>query len=167
MTNPLKQKYLNACIKGDVDIINYMIKYTDQTFKNNKLLFDCLENACKYGHLDVFDIISEYVSATRSITPVKLGHIIFEACVGGNTDIINKVIEIAKGVSDLSYRNFLHRAVIGACWSGNVEIYKLVTEKIQCTEPVCVNDHLTQYACKSGNIDLVKFFLGLNTIYNG
>lgn len=53
---------------------------------------------------------------------------------------------------------FLFNAVIGACISGRLEIYDLVINKISYPF-ICTNDNVVQYACESGNINMVKFFM--------
>lgn len=152
----INNKYINACLIGDTEVIEYMIKKEDKRIKTHQLLTECLEIACRAAHKDIVDIILKY----RNITICK-DDALYYACMGGNIEIINMIVNVCLRIyTDEDMKKQWLYSVDGACRGGNTNIVKLCIKKIP--PDLCDIDfwnNCLYSACESGNIHLVNYIL--------
>lgn len=156
----LRQKYLTASLKGDIDTILELIKKECTNFKRS-ILLDCFNNACEGGHQNIIKIINKYTQKyPTSAKRANLGTLptFYYAFKSGNLDIISSIIfqthSIYKEYDSLSWRYGLY----GACESGRVDVFKMYKNHV-CVTRFYIDECLT-YACRSdNNLDLVKHLI--------
>lgn len=127
------EKYIAACLDGDVDKVTFMLKYEGTKMKSDAFLNKCLENACEGGHYEIFRLIMDY----RDITDCIDYYIIHLACKSGNMDIISQLSDIITNgrngsnnrIGRLNTEEIHYNAISGICYSGKLDIFKLYIEK--------------------------------------
>lgn len=88
----LENKYIKACIDGDIDgdidAIEYMIKKEGKTLKSEVFLYRCLESACKCENnengLIMYKILYQYMCGVSSFNPIQF---LYYACETGKFGI--------------------------------------------------------------------------------
>lgn len=160
----LRQKYMDACLCGDTDIIIYMIKTEDLNVRNKKFIMECLNYACKGDHIDVCKIIFGHRNPREQFLPGEIYYIIRDACRYGNLRIYQFYQKYNNSSPPELFRE--------ACESGNIllvkYLYKNNANIILLSSSWRWNDYLL-CACKSGNIEIVYYILGNNILneYDG
>lgn len=155
-----KQKYLNACLIGDIDTVTDMIKTENKQFKNYMFLNSCIKNACKGGHIHIFNAIYEYRDILN-VEETNLSVIFQNACSSGNTELINRIMEIYTfgDKFHMSTNLFLYHGLIGACEGGHLDIFKLYVGDVGMVSNKNNYFDLLYNACRSGNINLVRYIM--------
>jgi len=158
---------IEACIGGHLDVVEFM------TSKTTLLISAAINEAAFYGHLNIVKYMSKYF--------YNLNEVLNIACTRGHLNIVKYLLEELKIpiTIDLS---------IGCC-SGNMELIKYILTKspknnknqflytflsknLECVKflyniyknQLTLNDlnFALEDACKTGNIEIVKFLLSLN-----
>lgn len=162
--SPEQQKYKNASLTGDVDMIKQMIKKENKTFKSDKLLGECLNNACKGGHADIVDILFEYRRVVVNYIEYEILHeykpTIYHAFIGGNEYIVNKI----KHKNKITLFSGGGGGLIGACASGNVELFVKYFDfdfgLVSTTKTVSeYMDYYLPHACVGHNMCMINYLV--------
>lgn len=177
---PLEQEYIKACLNGNMDKVNYLIKSEVKRYKNNNLLTEYLLNACEGGHNDVFVALLTYKNTLFS-SVLKHHHqfdeIVISSCKGGNVDIINHVCRsYMKKYSNFKL-NMFYNCLRGACEGDNVTLFKKYAKKINTltnrnanhvVDGLPKNDYEYEQleeclhsACEAGSVVLVNMVLDM------
>lgn len=122
----LEEKYANACFVGDLDIVKYMIKKENKTFKRDILLCTCLNRASNGGHLDIFTLLFNYIK-TRAPHIFKKFMFMNMAFKGCNTEIIDILINRPCSMNDLI------NGLIKICTTGKIDVFEKYLDKVSHT----------------------------------
>lgn len=144
----LRQKYLNACLGGDIETVAYMVKNEDLNFRNSKFLVECLKNACKGNHLDVSKIILCDRGMFNKMDYVYRLDIVCYVFRTGNLHIC----KFYQNITD-SYKFIPGPYFRAACVSGNVALIKDILHYCMSS----LRD--LYYVCRSGCIEIVNLFI--------
>lgn len=154
MMQTLRQKYLNACLGGDIGTIAHMIKTEDLNFRNSKFLVECLKSACSGNHIEVCKIILGHRNTLTKFSSEDTIEIILDSCRFGNLSIYQFYL------SKLGHHNFLQLEFLyAACESGNIILVRyILNNNIDFWHILSVN-HSICCACRSGNIEIVNLII--------
>lgn len=176
-TKQRKQLYLDACSKGDINTIQYMIKNETKYFRYSSFLFECLCATCKCGDGDgdikrseVFKFLLDY-EATKYIPGTSntmsgedcYSHMMKHACEGGNIKIINifddkcnSFFTELDSYSKQAYNKLIwNDGLMGACISGNIDTIRYCLTKVKNVDYKFWNRFLLE-ACKTGDLAFVE-----------
>lgn len=151
-----EQKYVDACVVGDIDKIVYMIKNEDKAFKNCPFLNKCMRSACEGGYLDIFNILHQY----RDITLVENSYLydmMLCACRKGHIEIINRLVKIPTYNYYIKVNEMWQNGLYGACLGGRIDIFKLYEKQVSYDKYFM--KRCLDRACESGNINLVRYIM--------
>lgn len=126
----VEKKYLDACYLGNIKMVKRMLQKEDRVFNNDYFLVKCLNRACDGDS-----------SVGRNGNCIKL-------CA-----IILKYRDIDKMVCRCVFQLLLH-----TCKMGNLALIKLYTQlftKLSENEAYYIS--MMYNACKSGNVDLIRY----------
>lgn len=159
----LKDKYINACLVGDINTVEYMVKRESKKIKNNYFFAACLNSACKGTNdsnstniIDIVKIIIKYIK----VYPGDACRFLYSAFKSGNIEII----EIVKNIPNINGYHVYH-GLTGACRAGRMDIFMKYEDimlnniDIKKMSYQTIWDNYMSYACKSGNIQLVNYFI--------
>lgn len=151
----LRKKYLDACYTGDIETVEYMIKKEGKTLKNTKFLKDCLNMACKGdnngSNINVCKAIYEYKEITNFY---DFNEFTYDACRAGKLELVMYYLEIK------TYKNVcLYLCLCTSCYSGNLELIKIMLKKIEYKLDSKYLDICIQNVCESGNMKSVELIL--------
>lgn len=186
------QKYLDACLCGDIDSVTHMILKEDKTYKSGELLDQYFVNACEGGNLDIVKKIYKYANDRNHsvISNIYTIHTIYYATKGGNTDIIKFIVDNIHPLDKQKDCTLWIFGLFGACETSRFDLFneymdKLTSDNIphECLTHACMSDsnlemvkHLikngiTYYnsafisACTHGCIKIVEFLIELSSSY--
>lgn len=155
----LQDKYINACLVGDLCTVEYMIKQESKKIKTDYFFTECFNNACKctgVNNIVIVKIILKCINV-HSTNVHKILYIAFES---GNTEIIN----IVKSIPSINGYHMYH-GLIGACSVGRMDIFLEYEDSVvnsnevkKMSKQVIWDDYMF-YACDSGNNELVNYFI--------
>lgn len=151
----LKQKYLNACLDGNVDMVVDMFRYEPKQFKTEKFLLQCLKRACDGNSMSVCKTIIELVGnkITQRFLLGALGHV----CESGRLNFYIFYMKMIDHNSDTTQSYFP-----GACYSGNMELIEYMIADIYRHRTEVNNYHYGYWddclknACSSGSLKAIK-----------
>lgn len=154
-----EQKYLDACLSGDVDEVTNMIKKENKKFKSNYFLLKCLNNACEGGHIHLVEILLGLITSKNSYSQIDINkaNTLYHAFKGGNVDIIN--IIASKAPNDWCYS--LH----GACETNRIDLFKLYAHKAYLWRSESTRKHylneclIYACACNSDNYETINYLV--------
>lgn len=169
-TAALKDKYLDACYKGNINTVKDLITNEPKSLKTNEFLLHCIKKACKGGHLDIFNVVNNH-KHFMTLYNNALYDVFYNACKGGNFDIIKQIVEtmehqyINKNLEDededtlINIHNFFRYGLSGACKRGNLEVCILCMSFLHTVETADGLHILLFQACNSGNINVVNLII--------
>lgn len=169
MLSTREQTYIDACLEGDINKIECMIRDEDKQFKNNRFLLKCLNSACEGGYNNIFMTLLEYRNVLNTQSKNELRSLLQYAGKGCNIDIINFIVRLYK-----TKYNDVHliwnKCLIGICESdksdksNNLQIFKMYAPRVSCIHD-CVIECL-HGAYESGNVILVNYLVGMYKIHD-
>lgn len=161
----LEIKYYNACLAGDIDIIEYLVKYEFDQIKTWLFLSECLNNACKGGHINAVKMMFELTGNEKCC----YHGILHNALIGENVDVLEFVTNIFIGRGNHYWCDYL--TIV--CEVGRMDIFiKCIDQVIDHILGTTIGliyssvstetelwDKFLIYSCRSTNISLVKYFI--------
>lgn len=156
--DPIKQKYRDSCVVGDIEAVKYMLKYENiklnhvGVHRNNydykyedELLCICLNTACKSGHLDITNLIIDRLTKTLFNRDKPITHNL--------TYHMTNYMEVAK-------RKILCTALCHAFQGGNFDIISRILKLCNLNDSEKdVWDKYMLKACKGGHVNIFKTYL--------
>lgn len=110
------QTYVNACLVGDIKLVEYMIKYESKKVKNN-ILINCLQYAFERGHHNIVNKLLDHTNVYDFKDKIQCD-VLRHAFMGGNIDEIERIIKWYEP------DRWLYTDLLGACIVGRTDIFK-------------------------------------------
>lgn len=161
-SNLLRTSFHYACISGNIELLELLLKYDVDIHKIDSLYNDGFTYACKKGNMEMIKILykllysGEYNGGYISKIFNKLGIRVYNpshsilsgfltACKYNNIRVVKYLLD--KGV-DINAKNSkgLNSLMI-ACISGNIDMMKFLIHKNSNIHNVDMNNHTLLYHC--------------------
>lgn len=173
---PLEQHYLDASKVGDFDAFISLIKKETKTFRSDKLLRECLNNACEGGHKRIVVAILKCREITNYPLPIDgrnwaqhSYYALYYAFKGGDTNMINMIAwrTFSYNKHQLSKKQIWEYGLLGACETNRINIFEAYVNNVSCT-PDFLNECLKNACLSDDNLDMINYLINKGaTCWNG
>ncbi|XP_067661803.1 ankyrin repeat domain-containing protein 50-like [Haliotis asinina] len=153
-----------ACRGGNVEVVKYVLSLNMVNINSRgfQTMTPILGAALK-GHKDVVELL---VNTGKHLILVDNGGdtILHYACRGGHVEVVTYVL--SQNISDMNSRGFQKMSpLMRAALTGHTDVIKLLVSKgADVTQLDGGGDNILHYACRGGNVEVVKYVLSLNMV---
>lgn len=169
---------LQACSNGNIELVKFLLSDNDTMRLYDRIDINAddygqksVYDACLKGHTEVvkFLLSNEIIKLYPSIYPFRgLYQAVKTACLRSNTEILKCLLSSRlRRLNPKNFNPFEGRAgeeiIMNASTSQNLNIMKIlfsekITDFYPGLDPGYHNNIILRSACKSGNVDIFKFF---------
>ncbi|XP_048242544.1 uncharacterized protein LOC124119618 isoform X2 [Haliotis rufescens] len=154
-----------ACRGGNVSIVKHLLSL--KTFNINRRFGfwnqTAVTLAAERGHYDVYNLLV-LEGADLSLTGRNNRDCLMFACKGGNVSIVKHLLSLKTFDINRRWRSRKQTAVMLAAEGGHYDVYNLlVLEGADLSLTDSFNMDCLIFACKGGNVSIVKHLLSLKT----
>ena len=165
-------RYISKYKHDNIDVMKILLEYYDIKNQciNESMYIEILENACRYGNINVVEFIFDYSKKTRQIINMTNNMFNF-ACISGNVDLVAFFInfedfrdfesfEDVKHSKNFNKSKIIKIGLIEACVYGHYDtiVYLLDYAAGAHIFDIDWND-LFVNSCRHGSVKLIKFLL--------